>query len=247
MLGRTLVRLAATPSGGIRQMSAETMPIRFVPEMLKLYRADWYNKSEPFYKPRRFTSVEDTWPNSQVDRRSPTGSDPVLHATYSRDALMEAQKMIPDWFQTADVPRPPQRIKAVSEGIVGRWYTNYWTLSSVKYQCVLANVPWKHGERMRAVSNFDEPYYYVDWEETKAIRDHRSKWINIHRSMVGMTKKIKEAEEENRFKAFKKNQDQFWSDRRVFFNRIRAMRTAGEEVPLEDLPIKTINFAAFDM
>ncbi len=155
--------------------------------------------------------------------------------------------MIPEWFEVRDVPRPPQRVKAVSEGVVGRWYTNYWTLHSIKYQSFLAGIPWRHGERHRAVSNFDEPLYYVDWEETKAIRDQRSRWINVHRSMAGMTKKVKELNEELRFKQHKKLQDQFWSDRRVFFNRVRAMRTAAEEVNVEDLPVPTLNLKAFDM
>jgi hypothetical protein len=228
-------------------MGTDTKPVRFVPEMTRHFRAHWYNKSEPYYKPRRLTPVFNHWPASRRTTRSPTYWSPVLTATYSREALQEATAMIPEWFETADVPRPPQRIRAHSEGIVGRWFTNYWTLHSVKYQCLLAGLPWAHGERKPLVSNYEEPLYFVDFEESRAIRDHRSRWINVHRSMAGMTKKVKETREDDRFKFHKRITDKFWSDRRVFVNRVRSLRAGGEEMEQSTLPLKAFNFQAFDV
>ena len=153
--------------------------------------------------------------------------------------------MIPEGFEVRDVPRPPQRIRAQSEGIVGRWYTNYWTLHSIKYQCQLANVEWKHGERFRPRTNYDEPYLFVDFEESKAVRDYRSRWMNVNRSLVGMTKKVKEAEEEKRFSRYKKRQDSFWSDRKMLIARVKSMAGQGLLDSSADLPVKTFNIKAF--
>ncbi|KEG05141.1 hypothetical protein DQ04_26911000, partial [Trypanosoma grayi] len=125
-----------------------------------------------------------------------------------------ALAMVPDGFDVADVPRPPQRITAQSEGIVGRWYSNFWTLHAVRYQCMLAGVAWPFGERQRPRTNYDEPFFFVDFEESKAVRDYRSRWINVNRSLVGMTKRMKEAEEEARYMRFRKQQDTFWSNRK---------------------------------
>jgi hypothetical protein len=228
-------------------MTSETRPYRFVPEMLRLFRAQWWNFSDPYFRMnRRPVPLEKCWPADNAGRRDPTHHEAVLKRTYSKAALEEATAMVPEWFECADVPRPPQRIKPVSEGVVGRWYTNYWTLHSLKYQCNLAGVHWKHGERKQVRSNFEEPYFYVDFEESRAIREHRSRFINIHRSLGGMTKKVLEAQTEERYKVHKRNTDQYWSDRRIFLNRVRAMRVSGDEVDVNALPVK-INFAAFEM
>jgi hypothetical protein len=248
MLKGTLLCRASSPTGAYRNMSSETKPIRFVPEMLRVFHAPWWDGTTGvFREKRRLENWEKRWPVSEHNSRSPYEWHPILRKTYSKEALAEATKMVPEWFETSDVPRPPQRIAAHSEGIVGRWYTNYWTLHSVKYQCMLANVPWTNGERRPIVSNFEEPKYYVDFEESRAIRDYRSRWINVHRSMIGMTKRLKEVVEEDRFKVHKRHTDAFWSDRRVFLNRVRAMRVSGEEFDKAELPIPSLNFKAFDM
>ncbi|KAG8346206.1 hypothetical protein TRVL_02974 [Trypanosoma vivax] len=173
------------------------------------------------------------------------GGRPVMRQKYSREALQAALAMVPPGFEVADVPRPPQRIRAQSEGIVGRWYSNYWTLHSVKYQCLLAGVEWPFGERQRPRTNYDEPFFFSDFEECKAIRDYRSRWINVNRSLVGMTKRMKEAEEETRYMQFRKQQDTFWSNRKVLVNRIKSMHNQGTKTSARDMPIKTINLKAF--
>jgi hypothetical protein len=173
-----------------------------------------------------------------------TAGAAVLRTNYSREALREALAMVPKHFRTSDVPRPPQMIRAHSEGIVGRWYTNYWTLHSMKFQCQLAGVPWNFGERLLPQSNFDEPLYYVDYEESRKVKEYRSRWINVNRSMVGMTRRIKEAEEEQRLAAHKTRVDRYWSSRKALIGRIKAMKAAGAIQSQEDLPIKTMNLEA---
>merc|ERR1719238_2623320 len=82
-------------------IGSPTKPYRFVPEMTRLFRAKWYNNSEPFYQPRRLESIHTKWPASRRTTRSPTFWQPVLTATYSKEALQEATALIPDWFETS--------------------------------------------------------------------------------------------------------------------------------------------------
>ncbi|KPA85177.1 putative mitochondrial hypothetical protein [Leptomonas pyrrhocoris] len=239
-LRRSVVRLATTPGVGI---APETTPVKYIPEMLNIQNAMWWNKRG---KPRyRSTYNEKSW--LQKSRWGAFGKEghPVLRQRYSPAALQAALAMVPAGFETCDVARPPQRIRAQSEGVVGRWYTNYWTLHSMRYQCHLAGVEWPFGERQRPRTNYDEPHMYTDFEETKAIRDYRSRWINVNRSLVGMSKKMKEAEEETRYMQFKKVQDTFWSNRKVLVNRVKSMHNQGTLRSAKDLPIKTLNIKAF--
>ncbi|AIN99882.1 hypothetical protein LPMP_282490 [Leishmania panamensis] len=233
-------RLAATPGVGI---APETTPVKYVPEMLNIQNAKWWNgRHKPVY---RSVYNEKSWLQKARWGAFIKGSRPVMRQRYSAAALKEALEMVPEGFETCDVPRPPQRIRAQSEGVVGRWYTNYWTLHSVRYQCQLAEVEWPFGERQRPRTNYDEPYMYTDFEETKAIRDYRSRWINVNRSLVGMSKRMKEAEEESRYLHFKKVQDTFWSNRKVLVNRIKSMHNQGTLQSAKDLPLKSINIKAF--
>jgi hypothetical protein len=241
MLRKSCVCLAAGPR---LQIAPETTPIKFTRELLEMQDAPWWNGVRPKMLPEfQERPMERAWPYKQDGWIK--GRAPVLHTRYSAAALQEALAMVPGWFETADVPRPPARIKAHSEGIVGRWYTNYWTLHSVKYQCMLARVPWRWGERERPMTNYEQPFVYVDYEESKAIRDYRSRWINVHRSLVGMSKKMKDAEDEARFVEYKRMQDQFWSDRRVLVNRIKSMK-ASNTITQADLPLSTMNLRALD-
>eukprot|EP00796_Vickermania_ingenoplastis_P004677 gene4678-3370_t len=282
--------------------------------MLNIQNMMWWNGKR---SPYRATFRERSW----LEKSSPKsyGRDPnvpVLQQKYSREALQMAVEMIPSAFRVADVPRPPQRIRAHSEGIVGRWYSNYWTLHSIRFQCFLANqglhddgsssnrtpeeggstatlhttqkpalkggeqqhtsavavgsvsssaaaavalpseaaaqpnqrpssiIAWHWGDREQPKTNYEEPHMYVDFEETKALRDYRSRWINIHRSLAGMTKRMKAAEEESRFLGFKRAQEQFWSNRKVFVNRVKSMANQGSITSAKDLPIKTFNLKA---
>lgn len=278
-LYRTCRLLASSPGVGI---APETTPVKYVPSMLNIQNAMWWNQRKSSY---RASYREKSW----LERTNwlsfnKVGGHPVLHRKYSREALQMALEMIPKDFQVADVPRPPQRVRAQSEGIVGRWYTNYWTLHSIKYQCLLASLSpstsssdlqsqndfraskkklaggsgtssfppasgpsleWRWGERDQPMTNYEEPHMFVDFEETKALRDYRSRWININRSLVGMTQKMKNAEEEARYMSYKKTQEQFWSNRKVFINRVKSMNNQGSLSSSKDLPIKTFNIKAF--
>ena len=69
----------------------------------------------------------------------------------------------------------------------------------------------------------------------------------MHRSLAGMSKKMREVEEENRFVAYKRMQDKFWSERRVLMTRVKAMRSAGTLKSTDPLPIKGINLRAFEV
>lgn len=236
----SVVRLASTPGVGI---APETTPVKYVPEMLNIQNAMWWNqRGKPVY---RSTFNEKSWLQKSCWGAFTKEGRPVLRQRYSPAALKAALAMVPEGFETCDVPRPPQRIRAQSEGVVGRWYTNYWTLHSIRYQCQLAGVEWPFGERQRPRTNFDEPHMYTDFEETKAIRDYRSRWINVNRSLVGMSKKMKETEEEARYMQFKKVQDTFWSNRKVLVNRVKSMHNQGTLRSAKDLPIKTLNIKAF--
>ncbi|CUG01801.1 Hypothetical protein, putative [Bodo saltans] len=231
--------LASSPGIGI---APETTPVKYTPSMLKLSHSKWYDgKSIPY----RATFREKSW--LDVSRRGAfnKGHRVLLTNTYSPAALQEATKMIPSGFEVRDVPRPPQRIRAQSEGIVGRWFTNYWTLHSIKYQCQLARVPWEFGERQKPTTNYDEPFVYTDYEESKALRDFRSRWINVNRSLVGMSKRMKESEEEARFSKYRRVQETFWSNRKVLINRVKSMHNQGTLDTARDLPIKTFNIKAF--
>lgn len=275
--------LASSPGVGI---APETTPIKYVPSMLNIQNSIWWNQRK---SPYRATYREKTWlSRSNWSSFNKVGGNPVLRRKYSREALQMALELIPRDFQVADVPRPPQRVRAHSEGIVGRWYTNYWTLHSIKYQCLLASSPsssssasssssfvddqnddynkdsrnmatdrvqtssshvhpldWRWGERDQPKTNYEQPHMFVDFEETKALRDYRSRWININRSLVGMTRKMKDAEEEYRYMSYKKTQEQFWSNRKVFVNRVKSMTNQGSLTSSKDLPIKTFNVKSF--
>ncbi|CCW62262.1 unnamed protein product [Phytomonas sp. EM1] len=235
----TQVCRAATPGIGI---APETTPVKYTPMMLNIKNMMWWNGRR---SPYRAVYREKTWLELSRWGDFTKSGRPVMRQRYSREALQAVLEMIPDGFEVADVPRPPQRIRAQSEGIVGRWYTNYWTLHSVKYQCFLAGIEWKHGERQRPRTNYDEPFVYVDFEESKMVRDYRSRWINVNRSLVGMSKRMKEAEEESRYMRFKRLQDTFWSDRKVLVNRVKSMHNQGTLSSAKDLPIKTLNIKAF--
>lgn len=254
----TLRRLAVSPGVGI---APETTPVKYVPSMLNIQNMMWWNQKKT---PYRATYREKTWLERSRWGAFTKSGRPVLRQKYSREALQLALEMIPEGFEVSDVPRPPQRIRAQSEGIVGRWYSNYWTLHSIKYQCFLASPPasssssgdlnendnsntlvWRWGEREQPKTNYEEPHAYVDFEETKALRDYRSRWININRSLVGMTKRMKEAEEEARYMSFKRTQEQFWSNRKVFINRVKSMSNQGTLSSAKDLPVKTFNVKAF--
>eukprot|EP00758_Cryptobia_borreli_P003275 Tbor_TRINITY_DN3651_c0_g1::TRINITY_DN3651_c0_g1_i1::g.223::m.223 len=225
-------------------LAPETTPVKFTTHLLNTPRKFWYNgMRHQFIARYRERNWLDTWPSKKSGWEK--GRPPVLKTNYSPAALKEALMMIPPEFHTSYVSRPPQRIKAQSEGIVGRWYTNYWTLHSIKYQCSLAEIPWEHGERIRPTTNYDQPYHFVDFEESKAIRDYRSRFINVNRSMVGMSKRIKESEEVMRFAEHKRHVEKFWSDRKVLVNRVKAMSTQGLLDTPEELPIKTMNIRAF--
>jgi hypothetical protein len=244
MLRRSLRVCAAGPG---KQLTPETTPVMLTRQMLNRQDALWWNGMEPERIGEPGHYVERTW-----DKVWPTleegwakGNQPVLHTRYSAAALREALTMIPPWFETSDVPRPPQRVRAQSEGIVGRWWSNYWTLHSVRYQCLLAGIPWRWGERERPITNFEQPYAYVDYEESKALRDYRTRWINVNRSLVGMSKRIKDVEDENRFVHYRRLQDQFWSERRVLVSRVKSMRNA-KTIRQSDVPLKTMNLRALD-
>lgn len=239
-LRSTAVRLASTPGIGI---APETTPVKYVSEMLNIRNAMWWNQRG---KPRHCaTFTEKSWLQKSKWGSFTKSGRQVLRQRYSPAALEAALTMIPEGFETCDVPRPPQRIQAQSEGVVGRWYTNYWTLHSMRYQCQLAGVEWRFGDRHRPRTNYDEPHMYTDFEETKAVRDYRSRWINVNRSLVGMSKKMKETEEEARYMQFKKVQDTFWSNRKVLVNRVKSMHNQGTLRSAKDLPIKTLNIKAF--
>lgn len=245
MYRRTVRALAAHPDVPI---APETTPVKFHSRMIGVKHALWYDgKRHPYNAVYREKSWQQTWPSEEaVATYNKDPMRPVMHEKYSREALQEALRMIPPWFRVSDVARPPDRIRAVSEGIVGRWYSNYWTLHSVKFQCLLAGIPWLHGERDHPISNFEEPDHFVDFEESKAIRDYRTRWINVNRSMVGMSKQVKEAEEDNRFIEHKRIQELYWSNRKVLVQRVKAMRQSGMLKSAAELPIKSINIHAFD-
>jgi hypothetical protein len=241
MLRRTLLCSAARPGMAI---TPETQPIKVTRELLGRQDAWWWNGIEPERSSEYVERMEkNAWPAKEDGWVK--GRRTVLTRRYSAAALREAVAMIPPSFEVADVPRPPARVKAVSEGVVGRWYTNYWTLHSIKYQCMLAGVPWRWGERERPITNYEQPFVYVDYEESKALRDYRTRWINVHRSLVAMTKRMKEADEEQRFVEYKRMQDQFWSDRRVLVNRVKAM-AATQSITQRDLPVPTMRLRALD-
>lgn len=235
------VLLAATPRVGL---ATETTPVKYNSHMLNIQNALWWNNRRSAYLA---TYREKSWVNTFGGNPMMHGKGKrvLLHTRYSPAALGEALKMIPDDFEVRDVARPPARIKAHSDGIVGRWYSNFWTLHAIKYQCLLAGVEWKWGERQKPRTNYDEPYFFVDFEESKLIRDYRSRWINVNRSLVGMSKRVKEVEEEARFMQFKKHQETFWSNRKVLINRVKAMSNQGALDSAKDLPIRTFNIQAF--
>jgi hypothetical protein len=233
--------LASTPGIGI---APETTPVKYVPQMLNIQNSKWWNGRR---NPYLATYREKPW--SKVFggnmHAGGKGNRVLLQRNYSPEALKAAVAMIPAGFEVRDVPRPPRRIRAQSEGIVGRWYSNFWTLHAVKYQCLLAGVEWQWGERFRPTTNFEEPHFFVDFEESKLIRDYRSRWINVNRSLVGMSKRMKEVEEEARFMAFRKHQDGFWTSRKVLVNRVKAMHNQGVLQSAKDLPIRSFNIQAF--
>ncbi|EAN80114.1 hypothetical protein, conserved [Trypanosoma brucei brucei TREU927] len=239
MLRGTRGFLAVSPGVGI---APETTPVKYTPMMLNIQNMMWWNGKRNLY---RATYREKTWYEISRTGAFTKGRRPVMRQKYSREALQAALAMVPPGFEVADVPRPPQRILAQSEGIVGRWYSNYWTLHSMRYQCLLAGVEWPLGERQRPRTNYDEPFFFADFEESKAIQDYRSRWINVNRSLVGMTKRMKEAEEEARYMQFRKLQDTFWSNRKVLVNRVKSMYNQGARTSAKDMPIKTINIKAF--
>jgi hypothetical protein len=227
------------------QLTAETTPLRvtrnFYGNGKPLY-AMWWDGTQVETASEYHEKVFDkTWPYTSDGWVK--GSRDVLPRWYSPAALKVALEMIPDGFEVADVPRPPERIKAQSEGIVGRWYTNFWTLHSMKYQCMLSGIPWAYGERSKPKSNFDEPYFYVDYDESKMIRDYRSRWINIHRSMADSSKKVLDASQEDRFRKHKKVQDTYWASRKVFINRLKSMQTSGGLEAGDVMPIKDMSFS----
>lgn len=244
MLRRTCNVLAVSPGVGI---APETTPIKYTPTMLNIQNMRWWNGQRTPYRAtyRERSWVEKSRMGAFAKSTTTTTSRPVLRQKYSREALQAALKMVPEGFDASMVSRPPQRIRAQSEGIVGRWFTNYWTLHSIRYQCFLAGVPWTLGERSPARTNYEEPHMYVDFEESKAIRDYRTRWINVNRSLVGMTRRMKEAEEDVRYLAYKRTQEQFWSNRRVFVNRVKAMHNQGNLPSGASLPVRTFNIAAF--
>lgn len=233
-------RLASSPGVGI---APETTPVKYVSSMLNIQNAKWWNGRGK--GPYRATYNERSWLEKSRWGAFQKGGRQILRSRYSPEALRAALAMVPPHFETCDVPRPPQRIRAQSEGIVGRWYTNYWTLHSIRYQCELAGVEWPFGERQRPRTNYEEPHMYSDFEETKALRDYRSRWINVNRSLVGMSRRMKEAEEESRYLHFKKVQDTFWSNRKVLVNRVKSMHNQGTLQSAKDLPIRTLNIKAF--
>ncbi|KAH9600376.1 hypothetical protein LSM04_006978 [Trypanosoma melophagium] len=239
MLHRTSVLRAASPGVGI---APETTPVKYVPSMLNIQNMMWWNGRR---SPYRATYREKTWYDVSRTAARTKGGRAIMRQKYSPDALRLALAMVPAEFEVADVPRPPQRILAQSEGIVGRWYSNFWTLHAVKYQCMLAGVEWPFGERQKPRTNYEEPFFFVDFEESKALRDYRSRWINVNRSLVGMSKRIKEAEEEARYMQFRRQQDTFWSNRKVLVNRVKSMYNQGTMTSAKDLPIKTLNIKAF--
>jgi hypothetical protein len=241
MLRASIIRFPSSPK---MQIAPETTPVKVTRELLGYEDAVWWNgirqRHLPEYTER---AAKNVWPAKQDDWIK--GRRTLLGSRYSAAALGEALAMIPAGFETSDVPRPPARIRAVSEGVVGRWYTNYWTLHSIKYQCLLARIPWRWGEREKPITNFEQPYIYVDFEESKALRDYRTRWINVHRSLVGMTKKMKDSEDEQRFVEYKRMQDQFWADRRVLISRVKSMKLA-HTISQKDVPIPTMNLRALD-
>jgi len=227
--------------------------LKYIPQMLPNHHHEhfrWFhpegqanrNQFRPIYRERNFLN---TWPAPGA--KWVKGRATLLQMRYSREALKEALDMVPEKFRVSDVRRPPQRIKAESHGIVHMWWTNYWTLHSIRYQCLLAGLPWPHGVPGRMRSNYDEPHYFVDYEESKQIRDHRSRWINTHRAMVGMSKRMKEAREENRYSTYKATQAEFWSGRKTLINRVKAMVQSGTGITPQDLPIKTYRLRAFEL
>lgn len=239
MLQHSVVLRAASPHIGI---APETTLVKFTPQMLKLQHTRWFDgKRNPYLAPYR----ERSWGDLARRGKYSKGNRDLMPRRFSPAALKEALAMIPEGFEVRDVPRPPARIRTHCEGIVGRWYTNFWTLHAVKYQCHLANVEWKFGERQKPVTNYDEPFVYTDFEESKLIRDYRSRWINVNRSLVGICKRMKDAEEERRFMNFKRTQDTFWSNRKVLINRVKSMHAQGTLETAADLPITTLNVKAF--
>jgi hypothetical protein len=56
---------------------------------------------------------------------------------------------------------------------------------------------------------------------------------------------MKEAEDEARFMAFRKQQDGFWTSRKVLINRVKAMHNQGVLQSAKDLPIRSFNIQAF--
>lgn len=142
---RTPVLLLTIPTA----FAPETTPVKYTTHLMTdQHRSRWYNgQKHDFTATYRERSWLDTWPSKRGGWEKTDHA--VLNKKYSPEALKEALAMIPEGFEVRDVPRPPQRIRAQSEGIVGRWYTNYWTLHSIKYQCQLAGIEWKHGERFR--------------------------------------------------------------------------------------------------
>eukprot|EP00759_Apiculatamorpha_spiralis_P005517 PhF_6_TR13335/c0_g1_i1/m.21129 len=250
MFSRCQILQASSPH---YQAPPRSAPLKFIPHMfpnhhhhyLRWYMSKSHIQRHPFRPTYRERNHLDTWPAPKAFWNK--GSRTLLETRYSREALKEILEMIPEGFHAADVRRPPQRIKAESHGIVDMWWSNYWTLHSIRYQCFLAGIPWTHGTQGSMRSNYDEPTQYVDYEESKLIRDHRSRWINVHRSLAGMSKKMKDAKEENRYMAYKKTQDQFWSNRKILINRVKAMVSSGTGITAADLPIKTYRLNAFDL
>ena len=233
--------------GAAVRYGSETRPIRYTSAIMNTYHSLWFDgMKRPFEKEYQERRREDTWPWKTRGWEKGVDYQPVLTRRFSKEAIEKALEMVPDWFETSDVPRPPQRIKAVSDGIVGRWWSNYWTLHSMRYQCMLAGIPWTFGQRERPLTNYDEPFYFVDFEESKAVRDYRSRWINVHRSMVGMSKKMREAEDETREKNYKRLQNKFWSERKVLITRVKAMKTSRTLKSKDEMPLKGMNLRAFE-
>ncbi|EPY37695.1 hypothetical protein AGDE_06239 [Angomonas deanei] len=239
LMRRTSVRLASTPGIGI---APETTPVKYTPHMLNIRHSKWWDGQR---MPYIATYREKSWYERSRWGAFTKSGRPVMREWYSPGCPAGGAEDDPRWVRGGRRPRPPQRIRAQSEGVVGRWYSNYWTLHSIKYQCQLADIEWKWGERDTPRTNYEEPHLYVDFEESKALRDYRSRWINVNRSLVGMSRKMKDAEEETRYMQFKKVQETFWSNRKVLVNRVKSMYNQGTLSSAKDLPIKTINIKAF--
>ena len=263
---RTQIFYASSPKVSDPPRSA---PLKFIPYMMpgvknlnQRHWVDWQAwRPDPFRPVYREKNFLNTWPGPQARHRKGRRT-PLLPIRYSPEALQEAVKLVPDGFFSKgfykDVRRPPERIKAYSDGIVHDWWMNYWTLHSVRYQLKLCT---RHldeatkekitdqtgAERVtRMTSNYDEYRMHVDYEETKLTRDYRSRWINIHRSLEGMSEKIRQVHEENRYHVHKKRMDDYWASRKILINRVKAMRHSGSKIRSHELPVPTFRVRAFD-